>query len=103
MKKFTLYIGLNDRITKVQEISTPRAKDMVYDELFSYGIRGFNFRTARGVWQYEDLSVSEENTFIIEIMTDETSLPVGLIRALKEVLNQESIGVTTETVDCQFL
>lgn len=102
MLKLTLYIGLNDRITKRQEISTPAARDIVFNTLFDYGIRGFTFHTARGVWQYDDMSVSEESTFIVEIM-QENPLPVGLITTLKDALNQESIGVSTERIEVEFL
>ena len=101
MKKFTLYIGLNDRVTKRQEIPLSKARDIIYDTLFDYGVKGFTVYHARGVWQYEDESVSEENTFIVEILG--TVLPDGIIPSLKDLLNQESIGLSEEWIEVKFL
>lgn len=103
MYQTRLYIGLNDADTKTQLITTPRARYMIIDSLTSYGIRGATIYPASGIWQYEDGSLSEENTWIVEIMLDHKFDFTPIIRDLKDALNQESIGIYTVEVPVEFV
>ena len=97
-----LYIGLNDRYTKRQEIPTERARMIVLDTLIDHGIRGCTILPARGVWQYEDDTLTDENTFVVEIMLEIECDFMLITDALKRELNQESIGVSRAVVDIEW-
>lgn len=103
MYQTRLYIGLNDAVTKTQLVPTIRARYMIIDSLTSYGIRGATIYPATGIWQYEDGSVSEENTWIVEVMLEEVFDFTPIIRDLKDALNQESIGIYTTEVPVEFV
>ena len=102
MYRTRLYIGLNDRDTKRQEITTDRARVLVLDTLIDHGIRGCTILPARGVWQYEDDTITDENTFVVEIMLEIDRDFETIVCALKRALNQESIGVSRAVVDIEW-
>ena len=102
-KKYTLYIGLNDKDTKKQIITNEDAKKMVYDILFLNNIEGFTIYQAYGVYKHQDNTIVEENTIKIELLYVEYNTIKSIIEMLKVALNQESILLQVETITSDFI
>lgn len=95
--KFTLYMGLNDKDTKKQEISTEEAYKYV-SKILVENCGGGTIYEARGVYTHDDTTVVEERTLRIEIMFTAKEVINDIIRKLKNAFNQESIIVQSEAV-----
>lgn len=103
MKKTTFYIGLNDKDSKQQEISTVDAFKMVTN-IFNTLTDGATIRgNCKGIYKHSDGTQIIEETleaFCFDL-NDETIK--NLVTILKQVLNQESILVINENVNSQFM
>ncbi len=94
--KYTLYIGLNDKDTYEQMISTEDALDKA-NQIVADHAGGYTQMSARGGWTNDDGTMGHENTLVYIIYdVDEASLKAMLDELLKE-FNQSSILV--EKVD----
>lgn len=88
-----LYIGLNDKDTKKQEITAAQARKKIIDIVIKY-FTGFSFEIIDGVYEHDDGTVVIENTVVITICTDDDLLGIGnMIEELKYELNQECIMI----------
>lgn len=88
-----LYIGLNDKDSKKQEITTAQAKQKIIDIVIEY-FTGFSLETIDGVYEHDDGTVVIENTVVITICTDDDLLGIGnMIEELKQELNQETVMI----------
>lgn len=101
MKKTTLYVGLNDRFTKTQMIPTMKARDYIVTALTENGVQGMTLYTATGMWKYEDGTLSTENTIIVEVMGFD--VPATAIDEIKAALNQESVGISIQEIEVNFV
>ena len=92
-EKYTIYIGLNDKNTYEQIISTEDGIRMV-NEICSRYVDGYTMQTAKGGWMDEKKILTEENTLIYSFYeaTDEQIMQI-MDDVLKE-LNQNSILIT---------
>ena len=97
MKKYTLYIGLNDKDSKVQEISTLEAFKMVQKVLLSL-TDGATIFEADGIYRHEDGSFTTEKTLRVELMFIEEPVVRQIVSMIKAMLNQESIAVQFEEI-----
>ena len=91
--KYTIYIGLNDKNTYEQIISTEDGIHTVNGLCIRY-VDGYTMQTAKGGWKDEKEILTEENTLIYSFyeVTDEQVMQI-MDDVLKE-LNQNSILVT---------
>lgn len=106
MKEFTLYVGLNDKNTKVQKISTIEAYKMVENTLLNNGIDGATIYEGRGIYKHENGIKVRETTLIIKIiMFDEKAEDQYIdnlkkvVSILKTTLNQESVAVQIKNIN----
>lgn len=92
-EKYTIYIGLNDKNTYEQIISTEDGIRMV-NGICSRYVDGYTMQTAKGGWMDEKKILTEENTLIYSFygVTDEQIMQI-MDDVLKE-LNQNSILIT---------
>ena len=92
-EKYMIYIGLNDKNTYEQIISTEDGIRMV-NEICSRYVDGYTMQTAKGGWVDEKEILTEENTLIYSFygVTDEQIMQI-MDDVLKE-LNQNSILIT---------
>lgn len=98
MKKFTLYLGLNDKDTKTQLISTLESYKMVANILKQEGFEGATIFEAVGLYKHDDGTFVTESTLRIEIL-DFNQLGVkNLVKTLKLVFNQESVAVQEQSI-----
>lgn len=102
MKKFTLYLGLNDKDTKRQQIATLEAYKIV-SNLLASDFGGGTIYEARGVYRHDDGAVITETTLRIEILFAERPEVLDLIRTLKKLFNQESVALQEETITSELV
>ena len=98
MKKFTLYMGLNDKDTKVQVISTIEAYKVV-SNIIAKDFGGGTIFEAQGIYKHDDGKIVFEKTLRIEIIFAEEPQIKALVAELKKIFNQESIAVQVEDIN----
>ena len=101
IKKFTLYLGLNDKDTKRQEVSTLEAYKVV-SNLISEDFGGGTIFEAQGVYKHADGTIVTETTLRIEILFAEARDVRALVDTLKKCFNQESIAVQEQEVESEL-
>lgn len=103
MKKITLYVGLNDKDTKLQEVSTIDAYKMVSNII---GV-GCTITEGRGIYKHEDGTVVTEVSLVIELLDFDNSLNKEWVKSkveqIKTILNQESVAVQEQEVISELI
>ena len=86
-------IGLFDKDTEKQEISTPEAKNLIAEILIGkFGIFAFTMIECSGVYRMASTGrIVFEPSIRVEIATDDELAADDIIDELKAALNQESI------------
>lgn len=97
MEKFVLYVGLNDKDTKKQEIDTQKAINIVCNILARQGITDLTIQQGVGVYTHEDGIRTFENSLIITMLFIEKIQVANAVSDIKTILNQEA--VVFETVE----
>lgn len=98
MKKFTLYVGLNDKDTKLQKIGTLAARDIA-NNIITQETDGFTISEAQGYYRHEDGTITIENTLRIELLFVDIEVIKRLVKQFKILFNQESIAVEETEVN----
>ena len=98
MEKFILYLGLNDKDTKVQKIDTAKAHEICEHILLHYTAGG-TVSEVKGIYTHNDGTSIIENTLKIELLFTTEDTVKLLAEKLKEVFNQESIAVQKQPID----
>ena len=93
MTTVNLYIGLNDKDTKRQELTNLDAKAEISTILFKYFPNGFTVQECQGMYRHEDGTVVCENTIKVILFDYNIGLVLDAVEDLKEKLNQECIAV----------
>lgn len=101
MTKTTLYIGLNDKDTKRQEINTTEAIKLLTNMLTDIG--GATIYEATGIYTHENGDIIIENTLRVELIGIEENIILNKIKVLKLLFNQESIIKQTEEINTSIL
>lgn len=102
MKKIIVFLGLFDKDSKTQEISTLDAYKIASNLLTD--IIGFGTITeAHGIYTHEDGTVVDEPTLRIEVSNIETEPMKRLAIALKQAFNQESVAFEVVNTDFNFI
>ena len=102
LEKFTLYIGLNDKDTKVQEIGTLDAYKIVRSIAAQY-FDGITVSEACGIYKHDDGTFVTENTLRVEILFADLESVKAFSDKIKQVLNQESVAMQREIVESQLI
>lgn len=102
IKKFTLYLGLNDKDTKVQMISTLEAYKVV-SNILAKDFGGGTIFEAQGIYRHDDGQIVFEKTLRIEILFAELPQIKILVELLKKMFNQESIAVQEENIESSLM
>lgn len=95
MKKYTIYIGLNDKDTKKQETETGAAVAIVAEILYKY-VGGATITEAAGIYTHEDGQKIKEKTICAEVLDFDGSAGEAIRAAaqeIKQALNQEAIAL----------
>lgn len=97
--KYTLYVGLNDKDSKVQEINTIDAYKIV-----GRLVGDCTIKEARGLYTHKDGTQVLETTLVVEVIDFAGTLNIRpLVQTLKTALNQESIAVIVESVNSELM
>lgn len=102
MEKFTLYLGLNDKDTKTQQIGTVEAYKVV-SNLITRDFDGGTIYEARGIYRHENGEIVNENTLRIELLFTTMEKVKNLVAILKKAFNQESIAVQREQITSELM
>lgn len=102
MEKFTLYLGLNDKDTKTQQISTVEAYKVV-SNLIAEDFDGGTIYEARGIYRHETGEIVSETTLRVELLFTTFEKVKNLVSILKKAFNQESVAVQREIITSELL
>ena len=101
MKKYTLYVGLNDKDTHNQEITTLDAYKVVSNILTACG--GATITEGRGIYTHDDGTIVQETTLVCMIFAaPEESIREAALQ-IKQALNQESVAFEVSDVASMFI
>lgn len=101
IKKFTLYVGLNDKDTKKQEIADEAALMLIKGEV-ARRFGGGTIYKASGIYTHDSGEVVDENTYRIELLFAADNDVKDFVTMLKTALNQESIAVQVELINSEL-
>lgn len=101
IKKFTLYLGLNDKDTKTQKIATVEAYKIV-SNLITAKFDGGTIFEAHGLYKHEDGQFVDETTLRIELLFAAVEDVREFVNTLKVIFNQESVAVQQEVIDSEL-
>lgn len=101
--KYNIYIGLNDKDSKKQEISIERAKEKVIEILTNNNINGLTMYKVDGVFKHETGEVVFEKSLKVELLEVKKEDVLRSIEELKKALNQESILFEEEEKKISFI
>jgi len=102
ISKITLYVGLNDKDSKQQEISTVNAYKVAAN-LAATMFDGCTITEALGVYKHENGTIVTETTLRIELLFVTLEQVKPYVAQLKSAFNQESIAVQYESINSELL
>lgn len=100
-KLYTIFVGLNDKETKKQEITTAEAEERV-KAVTCETFEGATVSLAYGIYKHQNGVQVTENTIRIELVFVDDDLVKEYVEKLKNLLNQESIMVTVVETMTEF-
>lgn len=104
MYKITYYIGCNDKDTLKQELS-----DEFFISTFDSLFENYTVSQTQGRFTNKDRVKTFEKSFVVTLIEDANSVEakdqfiISTARILKRKLNQESILVTQELIQADFM
>ena len=102
MIKTVLSIGLNDKDSKVQEIETNDAKNIIIG-LVSRMTDGATVYDAQGIYTHENGALVHEHTIRIEMYGTKKKTCKAICAELCKLLNQESIAMERVIINSAFV
>jgi hypothetical protein len=99
INKHTFYIGLNDKDSKVQEVTTLDAFKIV-----TALVGDCTITEGRGVYTHADGTQVLESTLIVQVLDFDGGYNYKEVAdALKVALNQESVAVIHEQINSELI
>ena len=92
MKKLVLSIGLNDKETKRQEISTDKALKVIAAECLARVEGATIIPNCIGVYTHDNGEKVMENSIRCEFYGEDPETVKAIAKSLREILNQESVA-----------
>lgn len=102
MLKHTLYIGLNDKNSKQQEINTLDAVKIVLNTVKAF-YDGGTIKECKGFYKHESGELTIESTLEVQILFADINKTRQIVNMLKVLLNQESIALQSETITSELI
>ena len=107
IEKITLYMGLNDKDSKVQKFTKIESYKLLESILKVKGIDA-TISEATGLYTHDDGTLVIEESLRIEILFFENKKEnnervMDLINTLKKAFNQESIAMQKENINSQLV
>jgi hypothetical protein len=101
MKKYTLYLGLNDKDTKLQKFDTVTSYTLVNDIINNY-LDGATISECVGYYKHEDGFIVIEKSLRIELLFANDDTVRLIVKQLKELFNQESVAVQMQEISSEL-
>lgn len=101
MEKFILFMGLNDKDSKVQLFSTLEAYKLAMNIIKKF-CNGGTVSEATGFYTHDDGTIVTETSLRIELLFIDKPTCKKIVDALKVAFNQESIAVQCEVVNSEL-
>lgn len=103
MLKFTIILGLNDKESKKQEVTTAEAYNRIIKVLYNNNVEGATFTEVKGLYIHENGEAVFENSIKIELLfiTEETAR--NICQELKVILNQESVVLESINLESDLI
>lgn len=99
MYEYTLFIGMNDKDTHKQELSTEKFKERIANTLGDCTIR----EGATGYYTHDNgIRVIEKSLEVTKFGGTKKSI-VNMVKQLKQILNQECIILKTQVSKSDFI
>lgn len=104
-KKYSLYIGLNDKDLLKQIKTMKEYKKIINDELLKSNINAYSIYNVNGVFTNNEKITTIEKTLKVEILNNDILKDdiIKIINNLKIKLNQESIMLEYEVKKVNFI
>lgn len=103
IKKDILFLGLNDKDTKVQVINTLEAYKIVMNSVAGVGYDGATVSECTGFYTHQSGDFVIEKSLRIEILFSDDKKTLALVDILKKAFNQESIAVQHEEIKSELI
>lgn len=98
-----IYLGLNDKDTKQQEITIDQAVEVITKLLKDFKIEGATIIPATGYYTHNDGTIILEQSLIIELLFQDDETIKTIATALKLMFNQESVMTTKIKTATEFI
>ena len=95
-------VGLNDKETKTQLISSEVAEILIADYIAN-NFEGGTIFPCKGVYKHENGQTVKENTFMIMLANISREDALNTAEAFKAMFNQESIGILPVDAEMAFI
>lgn len=102
MLKHTLFIGLNDKDSKVQEVDDITAFKIVLNLVKKY-YEGGTIKKATGFYTHDDGQTTIESSLELVILFADMEKTTRLVSDIKTALNQESIALQVENIESSLI
>lgn len=102
ISKATLYLGLNDKDTKLPAYDLVEAYKIATN-LVAERFGGGTISSADGIYRHDDGSIVIEKTLRIELLFAERQSVREFCGLLKEMFNQESVAVQWEEINSELI
>lgn len=101
-KRYTIFVGLNDKDAHVQKFQTERIMQLAANCCKGYGLSFSSYAQEGGYVNRDGRYVLEKSIALVLVDPSEVLLD-ELSRDLCAFLNQESVMVTIEEIECCFI
>jgi hypothetical protein len=104
MEKITVFVGLNDKDSKKQEISFIEARSLL-SQFIAQVVGVGTLSEAAGVYTHDNGETVQETTIRAEFYVEKKDLEkiAEFVRFAKSILNQESVAVEVSKPAVQFV
>ena len=99
--QYTMYIGMNDKDTYEQLISTEDAKTIIDNICFKY-LDGYTIQDANGSWVDENGLVTHENTIVCCFKDTDNDTVYKIADEVIKTLNQNTVLIEKDLIQIDF-
>ena len=99
--QYVMYVGLNDKDTYQQMISTEEAKEII-DQICSAYVDGYTIQEAAGSWVDEKNNVTREQTIVCHFDDVDKNTVYEIADEVIDQLNQNTVLIEKDEIETDF-
>lgn len=103
MKKYELSVGLNDKVTKKQEIATEDALKIITTVIYEHSDGATIIPNCSGIYTHENGEKVIENTIRCEFYGAARENVIAIAKILCKALNQETIAFSETEINADLI